>query len=69
MIDRVMATERIIVYPDTQPASAGLVSKAIIALEKLNRVGCPIPPQMEIVLKAIVAYAAEIKERTDARHP
>ena len=69
MIDRVMATERIIVYQDTQPAEPGLVSQAIIALEKLNRIGAPIPQQMEVVLTALVAYAAEIKERNDVCHP
>lgn len=67
--EKVMAVEQIIVYANTPPSEPGLVSQAIAALEKLNRIGAPIPQQMEIVLKAIVAYAAEIKERTDASHP
>lgn len=68
MNDTVMAVEQVIVYQDTPPSEAGLVSRAIEALEKLNRIGRPIPQQMEIVLTAIVAYAAEIEERSDARH-
>lgn len=67
VIDRVMAEERIIVHQDAPPAG-NLVSQAIAALEKLNRVGCPIPAQMEIVLTALVSYAAEIQERTYVPH-
>lgn len=67
--EKVMGTEIVIVYPDTQPSEPGLVSRAIAALKKLNGIGAPIPQQMEIVLTAIVAYAAEIEERSDERHP
>lgn len=66
--EKIMAVEQIIVYPGTQPSEPGLMSQAMAALEKLNRIGAPIPQQMEVVLTAIVAYAAEIEERNE-RHP
>lgn len=67
--ETVMGAELVVVYPDVPPAEPGLVEQAREALGKLSRIGRPIPQQMEVVLTAIVAYAAEIKERNDAGHP